>query len=132
METRAKKTASGDFVLNGSKNWITNSPIADVMVVWAKDDHGAIRGFILEKVRTVAACRAHVTLRAIRDSDTAYDPPSGVRAVSSRPLCSAACSSEERVLMSVWVCVNVPRICMSPRVVVGVGVRLNAVADRVV
>jgi glutaryl-CoA dehydrogenase len=33
----------------GSKNWITNSPIADVFVVWAKDDEGVIRGFILEK-----------------------------------------------------------------------------------
>jgi glutaryl-CoA dehydrogenase len=35
--------------LNGSKTWITSSPIADVMVVWAKDDHGEIRGFILER-----------------------------------------------------------------------------------
>ncbi len=50
METRAKTTPSGDFVLNGSKNWITNSPIADVFVVWAKDDTGTIRGYILEKV----------------------------------------------------------------------------------
>jgi len=49
METRAKTTPSGDFVLNGSKNWITNSPIADVFVVWAKDDTGTIRGYILEK-----------------------------------------------------------------------------------
>ena len=37
------------IVLNGSKTWITNSPIADVFVVWAKDDAGDIRGFILEK-----------------------------------------------------------------------------------
>lgn len=36
-------------VRTGSKNWITNSPIADVFVVWAKDDEGVIRGFILEK-----------------------------------------------------------------------------------
>ena len=36
-------------MLNGSKTWITNSPIADVLVVWAKDDAGDIRGFILEK-----------------------------------------------------------------------------------
>ena len=48
METNAK--LRGDhYVLNGSKNWISNSPIADVFVVWAKDDHGDIRGFILEK-----------------------------------------------------------------------------------
>jgi len=36
-------------VLNGTKTWITNSPIADVFVVWAKDDKGDIRGFILDK-----------------------------------------------------------------------------------
>ena len=50
METRAR--LKGDkYVLNGSKNWITNSPIADVFLVWGKDDEGDIRGFILEKVR---------------------------------------------------------------------------------
>jgi glutaryl-CoA dehydrogenase len=49
METRAKKQADGSYILNGSKNWITNSPIADVFVVWAKDDEGEIRGFILDK-----------------------------------------------------------------------------------
>lgn len=48
METNAKK--DGDvFVLNGSKTWITNSPIADVFVVWAKTEDGEIRGFILER-----------------------------------------------------------------------------------
>lgn len=49
METRARKQADGSFIISGSKNWITNSPIADVFVVWAKDDEGDIRGFILEK-----------------------------------------------------------------------------------
>ncbi len=48
MKTRAAKT-DGGYVLNGSKMWITNSPIADVFVVWAKDERGVIRGFILEK-----------------------------------------------------------------------------------
>jgi len=48
MRTRAKKV-DGGFVLNGSKTWITNSPIADVLVVWAKDDAGDIRGYILER-----------------------------------------------------------------------------------
>jgi glutaryl-CoA dehydrogenase len=48
MQTRAKKVADG-YVLTGSKMWITNSPIADVFVVWAKDDGGVIRGFLLEK-----------------------------------------------------------------------------------
>ena len=48
MVTRAKKVAGG-YSLSGSKMWISNSPIADVFVVWAKDDEGAIRGFILNK-----------------------------------------------------------------------------------
>lgn len=48
MITRAKKVEGG-YSLSGSKMWITNSPIADVFVVWAKDDEGQIRGFILEK-----------------------------------------------------------------------------------
>jgi len=50
MKTVAKKTAGG-YVLNGSKMWISNSPIADVFVVWAKSEaHGGkIRGFVLEK-----------------------------------------------------------------------------------
>jgi len=50
MKTRAEKTANG-YRLNGAKTWISNSPIADVFVVWAKSDaHGGkIRGFVLEK-----------------------------------------------------------------------------------
>ncbi|OHC70328.1 MAG: acyl-CoA dehydrogenase [Rhodocyclales bacterium GWA2_65_20] len=48
METRARSVAGG-YALTGSKTWITNSPIADVFVVWAKNDAGAIRGFVLEK-----------------------------------------------------------------------------------
>jgi len=50
METRAKRLPDGSgFSISGSKNWITNSPIADVFVIWAKDDDGDIRGFILDK-----------------------------------------------------------------------------------
>jgi glutaryl-CoA dehydrogenase len=48
MRTRARKV-DGGFLVSGSKTWITNSPIADVFVVWAKDDAGDIRGFILER-----------------------------------------------------------------------------------
>ncbi len=48
MRTRAK-AVDGGFVLNGSKTWITNAPIADILVVWAKDDKDDIRGFILER-----------------------------------------------------------------------------------
>ncbi len=48
MQTRAR-SVDGGYKLSGSKMWITNSPIADVFVVWAKDDAGEIRGFVLEK-----------------------------------------------------------------------------------
>jgi glutaryl-CoA dehydrogenase len=48
MESRAR-AVDGGFVLNGAKTWISNSPIADVFVVWAKNDAGVIRGFILDK-----------------------------------------------------------------------------------
>jgi len=48
METRAEETADG-FRLSGTKTWITNSPLADVFVIWAKLN-GTIRGFILERV----------------------------------------------------------------------------------
>lgn len=50
METRARFNASGNtYTLNGSKTWITNSPTADVLVVWAKCEDGMVRGFLLEK-----------------------------------------------------------------------------------
>ena len=48
MASRAKRVPGG-YALSGSKTWISNSPIADVFVVWAKDDEGQIRGFVLDK-----------------------------------------------------------------------------------
>jgi glutaryl-CoA dehydrogenase len=48
MKTRAKK-ASGGYVLKGAKMWITNSPIADIAVVWAKTEDDVIRGFVVER-----------------------------------------------------------------------------------
>jgi glutaryl-CoA dehydrogenase len=48
MITRAKKV-DGGYIMHGAKMWITNSPIADVFIVWAKDDADEIRGFVLEK-----------------------------------------------------------------------------------
>jgi glutaryl-CoA dehydrogenase len=48
MATRARKVAGG-YRLSGSKTWITNAPIADLFLVWAKDDQGTIRGFLIEK-----------------------------------------------------------------------------------
>ncbi|KAJ1552656.1 hypothetical protein HK405_010500 [Cladochytrium tenue] len=54
METTARKTPGGDaYIISGSKTWITNAPIADVFVVWARvPDEGTIRGFILERGMT--------------------------------------------------------------------------------
>src|SRR5690242_9427755 len=48
MKTRARKV-DGGYLLSGAKTWITNAPLADVFVVWAKDDSDTIRGFVLEK-----------------------------------------------------------------------------------
>ena len=48
MKTNAKKTYDG-YILNGSKTWITNSPIADVLIIWAKDEQGVLRGFIVDR-----------------------------------------------------------------------------------
>lgn len=48
METRATKVANG-YLLQGTKTWISNAPYADVAIVWAKDDQGAVRGFIVER-----------------------------------------------------------------------------------
>ena len=48
MITRAKKVAGG-YNLSGAKSWISNAPIADVFLIWAKTEDGAIRGFLLEK-----------------------------------------------------------------------------------
>ena len=46
MRTRARRDGAG-WILNGSKTWITNSPIADIAIVWAKDDEDIVRGFIV-------------------------------------------------------------------------------------
>ncbi|MET1026689.1 MAG: acyl-CoA dehydrogenase [Dongiaceae bacterium] len=48
MKTRAKKV-DGGYLLNGAKMWITNSPIADIAVVWGKTEDGVIRGFVVER-----------------------------------------------------------------------------------
>ena len=48
MQTKAKRIKGG-YILSGSKNWISNSPIADLFLIWAKDEDNIIRGFVLEK-----------------------------------------------------------------------------------
>ncbi|MEI4195010.1 acyl-CoA dehydrogenase [Roseovarius sp. E0-M6] len=78
MKTTAKKTEGG-YVLNGSKTWISNSPIADVFVVWAKSDahDGKIRGFVLDKgakglsapqIKGKQSLRASVTGEIVMDN----------------------------------------------------------------
>ena len=75
MNTRAK-SAPGGYSLSGAKNWISNSPIADIFIVWAKDDEGVISGFILEKgmqglsapkIEGKLALRASVTGEIVMD-----------------------------------------------------------------
>jgi glutaryl-CoA dehydrogenase len=77
MRTRAEKVSDG-YRLSGAKMWISNSPIADVMVVWAKSDahEGAVRGFILErgmaglstpKIENKLSLRASVTGEIVMD-----------------------------------------------------------------
>lgn len=69
MQSRASKTAGG-YRLNGSKTWITHAPVADVLIVWAKDDAGEIRGFILEKDMPGLTTRAIEGKFALRASLT--------------------------------------------------------------
>lgn len=80
METTALKT-DGGWVLNGAKMWITNSPIADVAVVWAKakenkDDEGVIRGFLVEKDMegfSAPATKYKMSLRASSTGELVFE-----------------------------------------------------------
>merc|ERR1711939_689236 len=76
METRAVRDGD-DYILSGSKTWITNSPIADVFMVWGKDPEGDIRGFVLErgmaglstpKIEGKMSLRASITGEIVMDS----------------------------------------------------------------
>ena len=60
----------GNYILNGSKNWITNSPIADVFIIWAKDENSDIRGFILEKEMKGLSCPKIEGKFSLRTSNT--------------------------------------------------------------
>ena len=75
MKTRAKKV-DGGYRLTGAKMWITNSPIADIMIVWAKDDEEVIRGFILERGMaglTTPKIEGKFSLRASETGEIAMD-----------------------------------------------------------
>ena len=75
MATRARKTAGG-YRLTGSKTWISNAPIADVFVVWAKTEDDVIRGFVLEKGAkglTAPALHGKIGLRASITGEVVMD-----------------------------------------------------------
>jgi glutaryl-CoA dehydrogenase len=69
MKTKAV-FKDGNYILNGSKNWITNSPIADVFIIWAKDENNDIRGFILEKEMAGLSCPTIEGKFSLRTSKT--------------------------------------------------------------
>uniref|UniRef100_A0A6C0ERI7 glutaryl-CoA dehydrogenase (ETF) n=1 Tax=viral metagenome TaxID=1070528 RepID=A0A6C0ERI7_9ZZZZ len=69
MKTRAI-FKDGNYILNGSKNWITNSPIADVFIIWARDENNDIRGFILEKEMKGISCPKIEGKFSLRTSNT--------------------------------------------------------------
>jgi glutaryl-CoA dehydrogenase len=69
MKTKAILKGN-NYILNGSKNWITNSPIADVFMVWAKDENNDIRGFILEKDMKGLTCPKIEGKFSLRASNT--------------------------------------------------------------
>lgn len=75
METRAK-SVDGGFVLKGAKMWITHSPIADIFIVWAKNDEGRIRGYILEKAMpglSAPTMHGKLSLRAVTTGEIIMD-----------------------------------------------------------
>jgi glutaryl-CoA dehydrogenase len=75
LKTRAKKTAGG-YLLTGSKTWISNAPIADVFVIWAKDERETIRGFLLDKgAKGLGATKIHgkFSLRASTTGEVSMD-----------------------------------------------------------
>jgi glutaryl-CoA dehydrogenase len=68
---KTKAVLNGDnYILNGSKCWITNSPIADVLIIWAKDESGEVRGFILEKNMKGLSCPKIEGKFSLRSSTT--------------------------------------------------------------
>eukprot|EP01006_Ploeotia_vitrea_P050150 TRINITY_DN67419_c5_g1_i1.p1 TRINITY_DN67419_c5_g1~~TRINITY_DN67419_c5_g1_i1.p1 ORF type:complete len:422 (-),score=44.07 TRINITY_DN67419_c5_g1_i1:572-1735(-) len=71
MKTNAKKDGDS-YILNGEKMWISNSPFADVFVVWAKDEQGDVRGFVLEKGMPGLSAPRINGKASLRVSETGY------------------------------------------------------------
>jgi len=78
MQTRAHKTAGG-WELSGTKMWITNGSLAHLALIWAKDDGGEIRGFLVETDRVGFSAHAIKTKTSLRASDTSELVLDGVR-----------------------------------------------------
>ena len=94
METVAVKQPDGDYILNGSKMWITNAPIADVFIVWARtpepgSPNGVIRGFILEKGMPGLSASKIEGKFSLRASETGAFFMDGVRVPASAMLPAA-------------------------------------------
>ncbi len=78
MQTRAQKSAGG-WELSGTKMWITNGSLAHLALIWAKDDDGEIRGFLVETDRPGFSAHAIKTKTSLRASDTSELVLDGVR-----------------------------------------------------
>lgn len=85
MTTRARRDGD-DWLLSGTKTWITNAPIADVFVIWAKDDEGVIRGFVLERDMAGLDTSAIEGKFSMRASATGMVHMDGVRVPDSQRL----------------------------------------------
>ncbi len=88
MISRARQTDNG-YMLNGTKAWITHAPIADVFVVWAKDDEGIIRGFVLDKDTPGLSSRAYEGKFSLRASSTGELVMKDVRVTEAQCLLGA-------------------------------------------
>jgi len=102
METRARRDGDG-YVLNGSKAWITNGTVADVAVVWAKDESDTVRGFLVERGTpgfTARDITGKFALKASVTSDLAFEdcriPAANLLPESSGLKCALKCLSQAR------------------------------------
>jgi glutaryl-CoA dehydrogenase len=116
MRTHARRDG-GDWVLNGSKMWITNGSIADLAVVWARTNEGEIRGFVVEKdMRGFSAPEIHrkLSLRASVTSELVLDdvrvPDENMLPGASTLRGPLSCLDEARFGI-VWGCVGAARAC---------------------
>jgi glutaryl-CoA dehydrogenase len=106
MISSARQTDNG-YVLNGTKAWITHAPIADVFVVWAKDDEGVIRGFVLDKDTPGLSSRAYDGKFSLRASST------GELVMEDVQVADAQCLPGAKGLSAPFSCLNRARYGIS-------------------